>query len=64
MTRTFGIEEEFFLVDPETSVPIPMSDELSSQLLGQELDGTTVPPIRLSSLSCSVLIIRLSSCVA
>ena len=39
MTRTFGIEEEFFLVDPETSVPIPMSDELSSQLLGQELDG-------------------------
>lgn len=42
MTRTFGIEEEFFLVDPETSVPIPMSDELSSQLLGQELDGTTV----------------------
>jgi carboxylate-amine ligase len=42
MTRTFGIEEEFFLVDPETAVPIPMSDELSSQLLGQELDGTTV----------------------
>ncbi|MEG0214244.1 MAG: YbdK family carboxylate-amine ligase [Glutamicibacter sp.] len=42
MTRTFGIEEEFFLVDPETAAPVPMADELSAQLLGLELPGTTV----------------------
>lgn len=42
MTRTFGIEEEFFLVDPETAAPVPMADELGAQLLGLELQGTTV----------------------
>ena len=42
MNRTFGIEEEFFLVDPATAAPVPMSDPLSSQLLGLELPGTTV----------------------
>ena len=42
MNRTFGIEEEFFLVDPETAAPVPMAEELSAQLLGLKLPGTTV----------------------
>ncbi|WP_413455154.1 hypothetical protein ACLQ8T_15175 [Glutamicibacter sp. FR1] len=42
MNRTFGIEEEFFLVDPATAAPVPMADPLSAQLLGLELPGTTV----------------------
>ncbi|MBM7766601.1 hypothetical protein [Glutamicibacter nicotianae] len=28
MNRTFGIEEEFFVVDPATAAPVPMSDPL------------------------------------
>ncbi len=41
MGRTFGIEEEFFLLDTKTLVPRSMPAELSEQLLGTRIAGST-----------------------
>lgn len=41
MGRTFGIEEEFFLLDSKTFVPRAIPAELSGQLLGTRIAGST-----------------------